>query len=154
MRINKKNIKKNITMSLKEQEDSDLSDSPSISTNDFCILLSKSDVNLNQRYSHKLNHKPPNIQEKSVNIQDIPVTSNSFNKTMILEPTGKTTYNKYNVLIETIRNLPVKAKRRLFADMRTSSVKVTPDTFFPLYGFTAGEFTTMAVLTENNRKKK
>jgi len=86
-------------------------------------------------------------------VNDIPVTANSLSKVMILEPSTHVSHRKYKVIYDVIKDFSVKDKRRVFAEMRTASIEVTPDTFFPQYGFTAGEFATWAVLTENNRKK-
>lgn len=86
-------------------------------------------------------------------VDDIPVTANSLSKVMVIEPTPFVTFRKYNILHDVIKDFSVKDKRRVFAEMRTTSLNVNSDTFFPQYGFTAGEFATWAVLTENNRKK-
>lgn len=71
-----------------------------------------------------------------------------------LEPSVLATSKKYDVLYDVIKDFSVKDKRKVFAEMRTAHIEVTPDTFFPHYGFVAGEFAVFAVLTETNRKKK
>jgi hypothetical protein len=91
--------------------------------------------------------------EAPTSIDQIPVTANSVSKIMIIEPSKYSTFRKYEILYDVIKDFSVKDKRRVFAEMRTTNINVTPDTFFPQYGFTAGEFSTWAVLTENNRKK-
>jgi len=62
------------------------------------------------------------------------------------------TYNKVSVMKEAISHLRVKDKRAIFLLMRTAADQLTVDTFFPLQGFTAGEFAVGQVLAENNRK--
>lgn len=61
-------------------------------------------------------------------------------------------WSKYMVMSKTIENLRVKDKRALFHIMRT--VTVTENTFFPFYGFTAGEFSVWHVLSESSRKRR
>lgn len=63
------------------------------------------------------------------------------------------TWKKYIVLSKTIENLRVKDKRNLFQLMRVKE-NVSEDTFFPSYGFTAGEFATWQVLKDTNSRKK
>ena len=62
------------------------------------------------------------------------------------------TWTKYMVLSKIIENLRVKDKRALFHIMRT--VPVTENSFFPHYGFTAGEFSVWHVLSESSRKRR
>jgi hypothetical protein len=62
------------------------------------------------------------------------------------------TYQKFQALRESIAHLRVRDKRSLFLLMRTAADQLTVDTFFPTYGFTAGEFAVGQVLSENNRK--
>ena len=63
------------------------------------------------------------------------------------------TWKKYIVLSRTIENLRVKDKRNIFQLMRVKP-GVTEDTFFPNYGFTAGEFSTWQVLKDANSRRK
>ena len=63
------------------------------------------------------------------------------------------TWKKYIVLSKTIENLRVKDKRNIFQMMRVKD-DVDEDTFFPLYGFTAGEFATWQVLKDTNSRKR
>lgn len=63
------------------------------------------------------------------------------------------TWKKYVVLGKAIDRLRVRDKRHIFQMIRTYD-KVTHDTFFPQYGFTAGEFSVWQVLADSNRKKK
>lgn len=63
------------------------------------------------------------------------------------------TWKKYIVLGNSIERLRVRDKRHIFQMIRTYD-QVTPDTFFPQYGFTAGEFSVWQVLSDNNRKKQ
>ena len=62
------------------------------------------------------------------------------------------TWTKYIVLSKMVENLRVKDKRALFHVMRTS--EVDENSFFPNYGFTAGEFSLWHVLSESNRKRR
>lgn len=62
------------------------------------------------------------------------------------------TFHKFNNMRDAITNLRVRDKRAIFLLMRTASDQLTVDTFFPLQGFTAGEFAVGQVLAENNRK--
>ena len=62
------------------------------------------------------------------------------------------TWSKCIVLSKAIEDLKVKDKRVLFNIMRTQSV--SGDTFFPNYGFTAGEFSLWHILVESSRNKK
>ena len=60
-------------------------------------------------------------------------------------------WRKYIVICKAVENLRVRDKRHLFGLMRTCA-GVTEDSFFPMYGFTAGEFTIFQVLTDKTRK--
>jgi hypothetical protein len=62
------------------------------------------------------------------------------------------TYQKFTAMKEAIAHLRVRDKRAIFLLMRTAADQLTVDTFFPLQGFTAGEFAVGQVLAENNRK--
>jgi len=62
------------------------------------------------------------------------------------------TWRKYWVMHYYVSNLRVKDKRFLFNNMRNPDVN--EHTFFPRYGFTAGEFAVYQKLTENNQKEK
>ena len=67
-------------------------------------------------------------------------------------PDSIATFHKFNNMRDAITNLRVRDKRAIFLLMRTASDQLTVDTFFPLQGFTAGEFAVGQVLAENNRK--
>ena len=67
--------------------------------------------------------------------------------------TSLATYNKMINMQQAIANLRVRDKRSIFLLMRTAD-SLSPDTFFPLYGLTAGEFPVGHVLSENNRKSE
>jgi hypothetical protein len=75
----------------------------------------------------------------------IPISSSN-------EPFSYATFRKNNILYELIINISIKDKRKIFTKMRTTPIPVTIDTFFPPYGFTAGEFSTWAILTSDKRK--
>lgn len=62
------------------------------------------------------------------------------------------TYNKFNNMKNAIAHLRVRDKRAIFLLMRTAADELNVDTFFPLQGFTAGEFAVGQVLADNNRK--
>lgn len=61
------------------------------------------------------------------------------------------TAKKFNILKDSIGDLRVKDKRCIYLLMRTSSDDLNVDTFFPHYGFTAGEFAVGQVLCENRK---
>ena len=65
----------------------------------------------------------------------------------------KSTFQKFTNMKQAIANLRVRDKRSIFLLMRTAADQLTSDTFFPNYGFTAGEFAVGQVLSENNRNK-
>ncbi len=62
------------------------------------------------------------------------------------------TYAKMMAMKDAIAHLRVRDKRAVFLLMRTASDQLNVDTFFPLQGFTAGEFAVGQVLADNNRK--
>jgi hypothetical protein len=61
------------------------------------------------------------------------------------------TYHKYQVMYDVIDNLRIKHKRRVFLLMRECET-LSINSFFPHFGFTAGEFATWHLLTDNIRK--
>lgn len=63
------------------------------------------------------------------------------------------TWKKYIVLGKVIERLRVRDKRYIFQMIRMHK-EVTADSFFPMYGFTAGEFSVWQVLADNMRKNK
>lgn len=62
------------------------------------------------------------------------------------------TWSKYLILSKVIDELKVKDRRLIFNIMRTC--EVTDATFFPSYGFTAGEFSIWHILSEPRRGTK
>lgn len=64
----------------------------------------------------------------------------------------ESTYQKIAVMRDAIAHLEVRDKRSIFLLMRTAADQLTVDTFFPAYGFTAGEFAVGQVLAEHSRK--
>ena len=70
-------------------------------------------------------------------------------RTFVTYPTWK----KYLVLSRVIETLRVRDKRHIFQVMR-----LTPDlnhnTFFPHYGFTAGEFAMWQILSEQRKPRR
>lgn len=102
------------------------------------------------------NNRSNNVYDpvKSTNI--IPISDPHNQPTVFTTiPNGSDlTYKKNMVFYDVIKDFSVKDKRKVFAEMRTTNIKVNIDTFFPQYGLTAGEFSTWAILTENNRKKR
>ena len=63
------------------------------------------------------------------------------------------TWKKYIVLSRTIENLRVRDKRHIFYVMRNMT-SLSHNTFFPAYGFTAGEFAMWQVLSDTRRPRK
>lgn len=87
------------------------------------------------------------------NLQNYPNHQLQQQYTSINEPNSYATFRKMKNMLKAISQLRIKDKRLLFVLMR-SSPDLTVDTFFPVHGFTSGEFSVGHVLTENNRKVK
>jgi hypothetical protein len=63
-------------------------------------------------------------------------------------------FHRLNIILSQIISLRVKNKRQIYLWMRTAGLNITEHTFFPSYGFTAGEFAIGQLLNlEVNRKK-
>ena len=58
---------------------------------------------------------------------------------------------KQHAQFDALKTMKVKDKRSLFLTLR-SAEDVTPDTFFPKYGITAGEFAVWQILAEYSRR--
>lgn len=69
-------------------------------------------------------------------------------RTFITYPTWK----KYIVLSRVIGALRVKDKRHIFSIMRRTD-ELSHETFFPEYGFTAGEFTIWQILSDQRKAR-
>ena len=78
--------------------------------------------------------------------------TNNLTQPSLLEPQTVATFKKNVICYDVIKDFSIKNKRRVFSDMRTASIPVSTNTFFPRYGFTSGEFSTWTILTESNRK--
>lgn len=78
--------------------------------------------------------------------------NNNLTQSSLLEPQTVATFKKNVICYDVIKDFSIKNKRRVFSDMRTASIPVSTNTFFPRYGFTSGEFSTWTILTESNRK--
>ena len=63
------------------------------------------------------------------------------------------TWKKYVVLSKYIEQLRVRDKRQIFQIMRRTN-NLTESTFFPFYGFTAGEFSVWQGLSENRKSRR
>ena len=63
------------------------------------------------------------------------------------------TWKKYIVISCFVESLRVKDKRHLFHIMRKSD-QLSHNTFFPLYGITAGEFAIWQILSEHRKSRK
>ena len=61
------------------------------------------------------------------------------------------TWKKYLVLSSVVETLKVKDKRAIFYVMRRTEL-LSPDTFFPLYGFTAGDFAVWQILCDAKKR--
>ena len=66
---------------------------------------------------------------------------------------GQATIAKYQSQWEHVRNMRVRDKRQLFYILRTVQ-NISPNTFFPVYGLTAGEFAVWQILTEYTKKSQ
>ena len=75
-----------------------------------------------------------------------------YKKRKNMESDQVATLTKFQNLRQYFADLRVRDKRAIFLLMRTASDTLNTDTFFPVYGFTAGEFAVGQVLAENNRK--
>jgi len=63
------------------------------------------------------------------------------------------TWKKYLVMSYVVESLKVKDKRAIFHIMRRTE-DLSELTFFPKYGFTAGDFAIWQVLAENKKKAR
>ena len=63
------------------------------------------------------------------------------------------TWKKYLVLSREIEMLKVRDKRLIFQMMRNAP-DLTHDTFFPAFGFTAGEFAIWQILSEHRKPRR
>jgi hypothetical protein len=62
------------------------------------------------------------------------------------------TWERYTVLAHSITNLSVKDRRRVF--QLTRQFCMSPDLFFPEFGFTLGEFAVWYTLSDSRRKTR
>ena len=63
------------------------------------------------------------------------------------------TWERYTALARIISNLSVRDRRQIFQLMRRAE-SLTPDLFFPGYGFTLSEFAVWHVLGDTRRKPR
>ena len=63
------------------------------------------------------------------------------------------TWERYTVLAHAIGGLSVRDRRNVFQLVRRAA-EVSPDLFFPLYGFTLAEFAVWHVLGDTRRKTR
>lgn len=63
------------------------------------------------------------------------------------------TWKKYIVISCAVDSLRVRDKRHVFHIMRRSR-ELTHDSFFPMYGLTAGEFSVWQVLGEHRKHRR
>jgi hypothetical protein len=76
-------------------------------------------------------------------------SSNGLSKTdavFIIEKTG--------ILKKHVSGLRMKDKRSMFLLMRSTGADLSPDTFFPEHGLTAGEFAVGQVLSSTSRPEE
>jgi hypothetical protein len=59
-------------------------------------------------------------------------------------------WERYTVLSNVINGLSIRDRRHIFQNVRKHSI--TPDIFFPVYGFTLSEFAVWHVLGDTRRK--
>ena len=64
------------------------------------------------------------------------------------------TWKKYIVLSYFVESLRVREKRQIFHIMRRNFSILDHDTFFPMYGITAGEFAVWQVLSESRKGRR
>ena len=63
------------------------------------------------------------------------------------------TWKKYVILSKYIEQLRVRDKRHIFQIMRKTE-NLNDGTFFPKYGFTAGEFSVWQILSEHRKSRR
>lgn len=100
--------------------------------------------------SESVNNYATNFIAQPNNV--LPQPTNNLTQPSLLEPQTVATFKKNVICYDVIKDFSIKNKRRVFSDMRTASIPVSTNTFFPRYGFTSGEFSTWTILTESNRK--
>ena len=62
------------------------------------------------------------------------------------------TWVRYTVLANNLSRLSIKDRRHIFQSVRKD--EVSPDIFFPKYGFTLSEFAVWHVLGDSRRKAR
>lgn len=67
-------------------------------------------------------------------------------------PQKEMEYSKRQVLQQSVAKLRVKDIRALFAIMRKNKGELEPDSLFPAYGLTVGEFSTAYIINTAQRK--
>ena len=60
---------------------------------------------------------------------------------------------KYTTLQKSVKDLRIKNIRHMFSIMRTNRDTLTPNSLFPQYGITVGEFSTAYVVNMAHRSK-
>lgn len=111
-------------------------------------------LNFISTLNNTTNNTTTNNTTTNTNNNTISIPITMYTPPAPMESSTVATFKKYEILYDYVRNISIKDKRKIFADMRTASIELTADTLFPLYGLVAGEFATFAVLTENSRSKK
>ena len=64
------------------------------------------------------------------------------------------TWKKYIVLSCVVEQLRVRDKRHLFHIMRREKDMADHNSFFPAYGFTAGELSVWQILADSHRQRR
>lgn len=67
-------------------------------------------------------------------------------------PQEEMEYSKRQVLQQSVAKLRIKDIRALFAIMRKNKEQLDPNSLFPAYGLTVGEFSTAYIINTAQRK--
>lgn len=71
-----------------------------------------------------------------------------------LEKQTYATYRKNIILHDVIKGYSQKEKRKIDADIKSTTIPITVDTFFPSFGLTTGEYCTFATITKTKDEKR
>lgn len=70
------------------------------------------------------------------------------------DPMVYPSFGRYSCVANVVFNLSIRDRRTIFHLIRAHRTALTPNTFFPAFGFTIAEFATWYALNESRKKKK
>lgn len=70
------------------------------------------------------------------------------------DPLSYPSFGRYSCVANTVFSLSIRDRRTIFHLIRSHKDVLTPNTFFPAYGFTIAEFACWYALNEGRKKKK